>query len=282
MSRRGSGRLVAAILVTGLVALSACSGNDGAAPDASTTTVAPITTTTTLPPSTTTTLTAQPARKVLVVGDSTMVDASPAITAMFEATGAKVEMDAGPGFGFTTLGMSGRDSPFRTDYPRLLRETHPDLVVIMLGAWDLAYMQEHGVLGYAKVVEEAANILVSDGAKVLWLAMPPGDDGPVRLQNYSFETVAAERPGQIFFVQYEGVLRGPLGNYPVSYAAADGSTVHLRKPDGFHFCPDGAERLATEVNRLAVAHGLTVPAAPGWQSGAWRSSVYYQNPVCWD
>lgn len=278
MSRSRSGRLVVTLLVTGLVVLSACSGSEGAVDETTTTTVVP--TTTTLPPSTTTTVTAQPARKVLLLGDSTMVDASPALIAMFQATGAQVVMGAGPGFGFTRTGTSDLEPTWRQDYPRVLRESRPDLVVIMLGAWDLAYVQQHGVLGYAKVVQEAADILVSGGAKVLWLAEPSGDDGAYRLQNGPFEIVAAMHPGQIFYAEYEGVLRGPAGNFPVSYTAADGSTVHLRKADGFHFCPDGAERLAAEVNRLAVVHGLTVPAGPGWESGAWRSSQYYQAPEC--
>ena len=34
------------------------------------------------------------------------------------------------------------------------------------------------------------------------------------------------------------------------------------------------------LDRLGVAHGLTVPATPGWQSGSWRASKYYQEAAC--
>ncbi len=255
----------------------ACSGGSEGA--VSTTTEAP-TTTTTLPASTTTTITPNPARKVLLLGDSTMVDASPAVTAVLKATGAEVSMGAGPGFGLTRVGTTDNPPTWDVDYPRVLREEDPDLVVAMMGIWDQAYIEQNGIIAYSRVVKQATDILVSTGAKVVFLAVPPGGENPDRLQNLAFETVAAMYPGQVFFIEYEGVLRGPDGSYPVTMTGPDGSTLHLRKADGFHFCPDGAQRLAEELDRLAVVHGLTVPAAPGWQSGSWRTSKYYQEAAC--
>jgi len=76
------------------------------------------------------------------------------------------------------------------------------------------------------------------------------------------------------------VLRGPNGDYPTMLTNADGSVLHLRKEDGWHFCPDGAERVASELDRLAVIHGLTVPAGDAWRQGDWRSSSYYDYPIC--
>ena len=262
------------------VLAAACSGgSQGAAPTTEVT--EPPTTTTTLPPSTTTTITPTPAKKVLLLGDSTMVDASPAITAMFKATGAAVAGGAGPGFGLTRLGVSTQDSTFRVDYPRLLREERPDLVVVMLGIWDQFYIEQNGVLAYSRVVQEATEILLSKGAKVIFLAIPPGGKHPERTQNGAFEAMADMYPGQVFYVEYEGVLRGPDGGYPTTLVAVDGSTIHLRKDDGWHFCADGAERVAEELNRLGVVHGLTVPAGDGWQNGSWRFSEHYAEPVCY-
>ncbi len=229
---------------------------------------------------TTSTVTGRPARKVLLVGDSSMVDASPALTAMFAATGADVAMAAGPGFGLTRIGISDQDSTFRTDYPRLLREERPDLVVMSVGFWDMHFVEQHGVLAYARVVDEAARLLTARGAKLLILSMPTGGQFPERVPDGAFEAVAAMHPGTVFYLDHEGALRGPAGDHPVAYRAPDGSTVHLRKADGWHFCPDGAERIAAEVDRLGTIHGLTVPAPDGWQQGPWRRSVHYDDPAC--
>jgi hypothetical protein len=273
---RRSTLLTTLVLVTTLMAVACSTGSDGAVP--ATTTEAP--TTTTLPPSTTTTITSTPARKVLLLGDSTMVDASPAITAMFEATGAEVAMGAGPGFGLTRIGVSKNTSTFRTDWPRVLREEKPDLVVVMLGAWDTAYLEQNGSLAYSKVVKEATDILLSRGAKVVFMAMPPGGEAGDRPTDYVFELMAGMYPGQVFYVDYEGVLHGPDGGYPITTPGPDGATLHLRKEDGWHFCPDGAERVAAELDRLLVVHGLTTPAGDAWRQGSWRRSNYYDYPVC--
>jgi hypothetical protein len=234
----------------------------------------------TVPASTTTTITADPAGSVLLLGDSTMADASPALRAMFEATGARVEVAAGAGFGLTGLGISALPSEFREEWARMVRDEEPDLAVVMLGFWDQAFIEREGVSAYAAVVEETVDILTADGARVLWLSVPPGGPHPEWYQDGAFETVAATRPGQVFYADIEGSQRGPAGDHPVAYVAADGTKRHLRKADGWHFCQDGAEQVARFVNEVAVVHGLTVPAPDGWQQGPWRGSAYFDEPAC--
>jgi hypothetical protein len=269
-----------AILVALAVVVAACAGNDE--PVASTvvpTTAAP-TTTTTLPPTTTTTITSEPATRVLLLGDSGMYDAEPALRAMFEATGATVEIGAGPGFGLTRLGVRQARAPYPDAWPPLVRDFQPDLSVVMLGVWDVDFIRENGFAAYAAVVEDALAVLTANGGRVLWLGTPPG--GPVSFLyiNPIYESVAATHPGVMFYGDIDGSLRGPTGDVPVSFVDIDGSTVFLRKDDGWHFCEDGAERLASEVNRLTVVHGLSVPAAEGWEDGDWRSSELYRSAAC--
>ena len=115
---------------------------------------------------------------------------------------------------------------------------------------------------------------------MLWLSLPPGGKAPERIQDPAFEAVAAMYPGKVFYTDTEGSLRGPNGDFPARYVAPDGSLVHLRKADGWHFCPDGAERLADAVDRVSVNDGLTVPAMDGWQNGPWRVSSLYDEPAC--
>src|SRR4029077_11148346 len=101
-----------------------------------------------------------------------------------------------------------------------------------------------------EVVREAAAILTANGGRVLWLSVPPGGAHPEWLQDGAFEAVAARSPGQVVYTDIEGSQRGPNGDHPVSYVASDGTTVHLRKADGWHFCQDGAQRLADLVNSV--------------------------------
>ena len=111
-------------------------------------------------------------------GTRAMVDASPAVIAMLEATGAEVSMGAGPGFGLTRLGTSDNPPTWDVDYPRVLREEDPDLVVVMLGIWDQFYIEHNGIIAYSRVVKQATDILVSTGAKVVFLAVPAGGRAP--------------------------------------------------------------------------------------------------------
>jgi hypothetical protein len=218
-----------------------------------------------------------PVRKVLVLGDSLMVDASPAITAMFEAAGAEVAMRASPGFGLTGLGISGADPHFRESWARLVEQEHPQLSVVMLGFWDQHFVEQHGVAGYTAVVEDAVDVLTRDGGRVLFLSVPPVDGEPPHPQDQAFAAAAAASGGRAAYADIAGSQEGPGGGYPVSFTAPDGTTVHLRKADGWHFCPDGAERVAQAVERAVVEEGLIGSGPVGWEQGPWREAGYYDE-----
>jgi hypothetical protein len=132
------------------------------------TTTAPVTSGTTVPP-------VPPVDTVMIVGDSGTVDAAPALGAAFNAAGTTKVIDAAsPGLGLTL------DEPYRDVWRNLIAEHHPDLIVVMLGGWDLKYLDENGDDAYAAIVDEAVGILTSDGARVLWLSMLPGGTTPER------------------------------------------------------------------------------------------------------
>ena len=58
----------------------------------------------------------------------------------------------------------------------------------------------------------------------------------------------------------------------------DGSTSLWRKPDDWHLCPDGAERLAIEVSkRLVALRWMPAESAP-WHDGDWRLHPRYDDP----
>ena len=92
------------------------------------------------------------------------------------------------------------------------------------------------------------------------MAIPPGGKHPERTQNGAFEAMAEMYPGQVFYIEYEGCAAGSERRLPdhadgrrrLRPAPAQGRRLAL--------LPGRAERVASELDRLAVVHGLTVPA----------------------
>jgi peptidoglycan/LPS O-acetylase OafA/YrhL len=228
--------------------------------------------TTTVPPMPTFPL-VPPPRTVLVVGDSGTVDAAPAISAAFTAAGAgRVVSVAAPGFGLT---VDNADIGRRWGEP--LRRYEPDLVIAMLGGWDTPFLRDRGEDAYAAEVDRAVELLTSRGARVLWLSMLPGGATAERAPDRVFSQLPARHPGSVVYWDVEASLRGPDGDHP-RVVEEDGRLLLLRKPDGWHLCPDGAARVAASAQAAAVVAGLAPPAAPGWEAGGWRSSRFYDDP----
>lgn len=223
--------------------------------------------------------------KVMIVGDSGTVDASPALRAAFEAAGATAVWEKA----FPGVGLGNPQLKWRHSYRKLITRHNPDLVIMMLGAWDIQFLQERGDQAYAGLVDEAVEIFTARGAKLLWLSMLPGGATPEREVNRVYQKLADRYPGRVAYADIEAALRAPPGatsplirqgaeNWPRSYIDADGSTVLLRKPDFWHLCPTGAERLAAAVIDAAVAAGWAAPAQAGWRNGKWRADRRYNDP----
>jgi peptidoglycan/LPS O-acetylase OafA/YrhL len=210
---------------------------------------------------------------VLIVGDSGTVDAAPAISAAFTAAGAgRVVSVAAPGFGLT---VDNADIGRRWGDP--LRRYEPDLVIAMLGGWDTPFLRDRGGEAYTAEVDRAVQLLTSRGARVLWLSMLPGGTTADRAPDSVYSQLPARHPGSVVYWDVEASLRGPDGGYPRTLGE-NGRELLLRKPDGWHLCPDGAERVAASALAAAVVAGLAPPAAPGWEAGDWRSSRFYNDP----
>jgi peptidoglycan/LPS O-acetylase OafA/YrhL/4-amino-4-deoxy-L-arabinose transferase-like glycosyltransferase len=214
------------------------------------------------------------ARTVLIVGDSSMADSAPALGAAFKAAGATTIIDASsPGFGLTRP-----ETPYHDAWAGLVRDRKPDLVVVMLGGWDLNFLRDNGDAAYGEVVDEAVGVLSANGAKVLWLSMAPGGTTPERQVDRVYATLPARHPGIVDYWDFESVLRGPNGDWPRQITGLDGTTVLLRKPDDFHMCPEGAARVAQSALERAVSLGWTRPASVDWRNGDWRKNARYDDP----
>ncbi|MEM8660329.1 MAG: acyltransferase family protein, partial [Pseudomonadota bacterium] len=222
---------------------------------------------------------------LLILGDSGAVDATPALTAVFEAAGfTSVIRGAFPG-----IGLSNPAFDWSTHYRKIIETSDPDLVVMMLGDWDRDFYQSNGQDAYTDLVEEVATLLTARGAKLLWLSMLPGGNNPERPPEFSFKELPARLPGQVFFADVSSSLRAPPGasaiqalpgseSWPRAYIDEMGDRIILRKPDFWHLCPEGAERLATAIHHAAVILGLAAPATDEWRLGSWRESPRYDDP----
>lgn len=252
-------------------------GDDGAGPSTAGTAVV----TTTAPPTTvatTTTSLPQPlpggALEVLVVGDSVMFDASAAIQAALGATGAATARpESAFGLGFS----DGAAIPFAGAAGGILAGEPVEQVVVMVGSWDHLGAQRDPD-AYAAMVHDALSTLAEDGRSVLVLGEPPSDpakgEEPARVAvNGVLEGEAASVAG-VSYLSTDAVI----GDAEGLYVLRDPGGALLRKPDGRHLCPEGAERFGTAV-LTALGERWALPAPdPAWVDGAWRLDPRYDDP----
>jgi len=223
----------------------------------------------------------------LVLGDSVMYDAYPAIEAALESTGA-YESHA-----TTVLGQGlGKVDSFewRNGWRIALEQRQPEVVLVLVGAWDTVVPTVNGrelhhgspewSAWYSGLLDEAAALLTSGGATVYWIGSPyfaiPNSHDRVEAINTEIEGLAARNP-KVVFLDGAAALAPPEGGFVESLPDAEGRSVLLRKDDGVHLCPEGAERLARLVVR-ALGPRLAVRPTLGWEHGGWRQEKRYLDP----
>jgi hypothetical protein len=218
--------------------------------------------------------TGQPAAKVWIIGDSGAMDASPALAAAMEATGAtQFTFGAGPGFGLTT----GID--WRSDWSKAIAESRPDLAVMMFGSWDLPFIRENGEAAYEKQVDEAVTLLTDNGIRVMLLPVMPGGKLDVSSVDRIFASVAARHPGMAVNPSITSAFAAPDGSTPRYWVGDDGTVHLLRKADNWHLCQEGAGNLAEVIVNQAYELGWSAPLSADWANGAWRDAWQFDDPV---
>jgi hypothetical protein len=278
---------VAAVVAVALTAAGCGSDSPSTASDATAappapatgTTAAPTTTTTTTARPTTTTVpcgvrTTPPAStarrlrlrrpvdaasplRVLVAGDSIAVTLGPSVKAALPVPPAQLSSAAFPGYGFTSGRpgiVDGRPTTgveaFR-DWQRTLDDAiaqhDPDVVVILLGSWDLVPREVDGGLldpsqcawvpWYRSLVDEAWRRLTARGARIVWLGFPCAQretDPHHHTLNGVFASLAADHPRSVAYVDLDALVC-PGGRVAVELPGPDGRPTPVREPDGTHF-----------------------------------------------
>jgi peptidoglycan/LPS O-acetylase OafA/YrhL len=217
-------------------------------------------------------------RSVLVLGDSGMVDVQPPLEAALHSAGVgHIELGAGPGFGLS------QPLPWREDWRVTIDRVDPELVVVMLGGWDLRFISDKGDTAYQQLLSEAVDILSVHGARVIWLPMLPGgatkwkdvDDARV---NSIVATLPTIYPGVVFSPSIGDSLLRPDGTFGRSYVDETGRTIYLRKADSWHMCQEGAARFTEALMVAAVREGLSLEPMTPWRDGPWVSGTNFDDP----
>ncbi|MCL4414079.1 MAG: hypothetical protein M1522_04915, partial [Actinobacteria bacterium] len=233
--------------------------------------------------------------RIMLIGDSVMYVAAPAIVAALESTGAvKVYPRALPGWGLTTAGN------WRTELPLLISELHPQLVVGMWSWDDNEALYHPGT--YRTMLEQAINLMLAPGNGVdgvMFMQFPPLGPLPPYMKNAKVDEARRDAgeaawsaiadsmthvfPGRVMYLPVASAveLHGKFTPWlpPMGDPSAPAQDwVRVRMVDNVHLCPPGASRYAA-----ALAADLTMlyhlpPAKPGWSTAAWTGDHRYRNP----
>lgn len=268
---------LAALAVAGVL-LAGCGSDDPdeAARATTTTTVVESTTTTTEPlPPGGRRPTAEDPLRVLMAGDSLMADVSLAISSTIQDGGAAVaKLVAAPSI--------ARDEVTRTLWRRQLTEFDPEVIVVMIGVWE--GMAEDAlsdrVLGSPQWEREYRrtallpylDLLTSQGAKVIWIGMPPSPDLRRGLEwssmNRAVRTLSNQRD-DLIWVPGDEILANPDGSWADILPGPQGNPQRVRRIDTTHLCAEGAVRLARPVLQ-ELQQQYEIPLAENWPNGNWR------------
>ncbi|MDG2427863.1 MAG: GDSL-type esterase/lipase family protein [Acidimicrobiales bacterium] len=216
--------------------------------------------------------------KVVSIGDSVTYDADPGIRAALEATGAVVVETR-------SIGGVGLLRPGIDDYLDDALVGDPDVVVVMLGGWDLGEIVADPS-AYALRLDDVANQLTAEGARLVWLAMPPTPPGEQiedarQLANRLFSQLA-ERRADVDHVATGMILGDSVGAFVRFRTGLDGRRVQVRKvrggTDDGHLCPGGAALLGQAVLELVANRFVLPEAVSEWWLGPWTDDLRYDDP----
>ncbi len=233
-------------------------------------------------------------RKVVFLGDSVMFDVAAGLEPALKLVPGAV-VASRPWFAYG-LDLARDTYDWRKEWPKILAEERPDVVVVLAGYGDMwpkatAPADQRPETPewrarYARIIDDATAVLTAGGAKLVWIGLPwvadtniyfPNVRARVASANEVFRAAVARVPGARF-VDAASILAGPDGRYALNIIDG-GRVVQLRKPDGLHLCPAGVIRLATAAGTDVTAD-FGDSLRSGWETGAWRDDGrFHQGPA---
>lgn len=222
--------------------------------------------------------------KVLLVGDSLAADTAPALRAAIETAAESVSM------AFEVFPAIPRGEEGMYAWGEAATVHDPDIVIIYVGWWESAAAATIeppiGEPGFeasyrSTVLAPWFDRLRDADIETIYVGMAPTRNrtgGGEQPSDRIAAVVAAARAeaavrDDVHFVASSTVL-APDGFVDVLPDSRTGVPERVRRVDGVHLCPDGAERVVDlVVDRLRRLTALTVSDA--WRLGPWR----FDTPV---
>jgi uncharacterized protein len=195
--------------------------------------------------------------RVLIVGDSLGIDLGGPLQNDLANTGVvTATLDAHESTGLTRPDYFNWPVELQTD----LKTDQPQVVVIMIGANDpqdfpgppdIPYSSPQWNPMYAGRVAAFMQLAESDGAKVIWVGMPPMQNPGLSAEMDDLNTIvqqqaAAQKP-PVNYLSTWSLLGNPPGTYTAFITNASGQVINVRTPDGTHMTPAGGEVVSQDV-----------------------------------
>lgn len=201
-------------------------------------------------------------RKVLLIGDSIMQSAGPAVTGDLQREGYRVHVAAyfGTGLLDTRFDWFGK-------MRQLIAQDQPDVVVVeFVGNYGgfgtrpgLSDASPQFYAAWSAAAQQATDILTSQRAQVYWVLGPPMAKPAMEAKNIALGTVylglkAPASPARHpLFVNEVKPFTDAQGRYMASTVGSDGQPVSLRLADGIHLTAAGTQRFADEITATLTA-----------------------------
>lgn len=221
-----------------------------------------------------------PGPEVLVAGDSVAASLVPPLMA---ALGERAAVDY---LAVPTISAASD----RLAWRRGLDEHDPDLVVVLVGTWEVlqpefAPTEPGWAATYrTEVLAPLLDAATVAGARVLWIEMHT----VVSALNTLAEAVLAHQVREVAATRddVDVVDSGTYVDRPGDVLAdvlpgPDGIPERIRRLDGTgaHLCPPGLVRLTAPVLEWVVAHaGTPLQPVEGWQDAGWREADLSTRP----
>jgi uncharacterized protein len=161
---------------------------------------------------------------------------------------------------------------WQREYPAMLRDARPDVVVVAIGANDGQGFVEDGVVYpfgtegwkaiYERRVKTYLELLEAGGATVVWLGLPPMKsevfDARIALVNRIEYAVVSASPKAIWF-STAGIVGDGEGRFQ-DFGEVRGKVERLRQGDGIHLSDEGAVLVAAKLLPWLAAQDAAPPA----------------------
>jgi uncharacterized protein len=167
-----------------------------------------------------------------------------------------------------------------SEYPAMIGDTHPDTVIVSIGANDgqdflenekpLKFGSSEWITVYQQRVQQFLDLLTAQGTHVIWVGLPPmkatGYNARIALINRITYTIVSNNPNAVWWnpAPYIGDANGQYRDFAPQ---PDGKVKRIRATDGIHMStvsqPDdlagcntghhGADPTATTVTTASTA-----------------------------